>query len=242
MGRAPVITIMMAVLTAVTPAAWAESGMYRVEVLVFSHLDSDAEPRELEEIRSFLDSPDLSEPLVQPAPYRLDVMSTAMQDSWRRLRNSASFRPMVFITWEQTRVDYHPAVRIHDDDVIAEQLHFPYQTAFFDLRSSDVGSEYLAPYYRLDGTAQLSRTRFLHLDLDLEYRVDLLPRPEPVPGSRDEALEAQEEDAGQVLAHSPGPAMVHALKQSRQVRTDQMHYFDTPFLGVLARVTATSGE
>jgi hypothetical protein len=43
------------------------------------------------------------------------------------------------------------------------------------------------------------------------------------------------------LGQSPGPALVHILKQSRQVRTGQMQYFDTPYLGVLVRVTATSG-
>ena len=40
----------------------------------------------------------------------------------------------------------------------------------------------------------------------------------------------------------PGPALVHALRQSRQIRTGSLQYFDTPYLGVLARVTATSGE
>lgn len=242
MARLLATLCLVAVLSIVPTAVRAESGMYRVEVLVFSHLDSDAMPRELAEIRSFIEAPDLSEPLIQPAPYRLDVMSTAMQDSWRRLRNSATFSPLLFVSWEQTRIDYHPPVRVHDDDVIAEQLHFPYQTAFLDLRSGDVGSEYLAPYYRLDGTVQLSRTRFLHLDLDLEYRVDLLPRPEPVPDSREAALQAQEEKAEEVLSHSPGPATVHMLSQRRQIRTGEMQYFDTPFLGVLARVTATSGE
>ena len=222
--------------------AFAESGMYRVEVLVFNHMDSDAEPREQEEIRAFLDTADLDAPMVQPAPYRLDVMSTVMQDAWRRLRNSASFKPLLFVTWEQTRIDYHPPVRIHDDEMVAEQLHFPYDIAFLDLRSDDVGSEYLAPYYRLDGSVQLTRSRFLHLRLDLEYRADLLPRPEPVPESREAALESLAETASQVLARSPGPALVHALRQSRQVRTDDVQYFDTPYLGVLARVTTTSGE
>ncbi|NNE04413.1 MAG: hypothetical protein HKN15_01640 [Xanthomonadales bacterium] len=242
MTRLLTLTLFATVLLATHVAARAESGMYRVEVLVFNHLESDAAPVELQEIRAFLEAPDLAEVLVQPAPYPMDVMSTAMQDAWQRLRNSATFRPLLFVTWEQTRIDYHPPVRIHDDDVIAEQLHFPYQTAFLDLRSMDVGSEYLAPYYRLDGTAQLRRSRFLHLNLDLEYRADLLPRPEPVPENREDALSLQEEDAAQVLAHSPGPALVHRLSQSRQVRTGQMQYFDSPFLGVLARVTATTGE
>lgn len=180
--------------------------------------------------------------MAQPAPIKLDVMSSAMQDVWRRLRLSSGFRPLLFTAWEQTRIDYHPPLRIHDDDVIAEQLYFPYNIAVIDLQALDPFEDYLAPYYRLDGTVQLVRSRFLHLNLDLEYRQDLLPRPQPVPESREAALAQQLETPREVLGASPGPALVHALKQSRQVRTGEMLYFDTPYLGVLARVTATTGE
>lgn len=221
--------------------ALAAAQMYRVEVLVFQHLDSQAEPREFEELRAFTDVLDLDQAQVQPAPYPLDVMSSAMQDVWRRLRNSATFRPLVFTTWEQTQVDYHPPVRVHDEELIAEQLHFPSGIAFLDLTSDNVGEEYLAPYYRLDGSVQLTRSRFLHLRFDLEYRVELLPQYAPVPESREAAL-AEAETAEQVLSGSPGPALIHTMTQSRQIRTGQIHYFDTPFLSVLARVTETRGE
>lgn len=222
--------------------ALAESGMYRVEVLVFNHLDSGAVPRELDEIRAFAEFPQHGEALVQPAPIKLDVMSSAMEDVWRRLRLSATFRPLLFTAWEQTRIDYHPPLRIHDDDVIAEKLYFPNNIAIIDLQALDPFEDYLAPYYRLDGTVQLVRSRFLHLRLDLEYRQDLLPRPQSLPESREAALAQQSETPQEVLGTSPGPALVHVLKQSRQVRTGEMLYFDTPYLSVLARVTATSGK
>jgi nitrate reductase NapE component len=222
-------------------AAVAESGAYRVEVLVFSHVDSSAQPLELQDLRAFTAFPELGERLEPEAPVKLDVMSSAMDDIWRRLRQSASFRPLLFAAWEQSRVDYHPPLHLHDEEVIAEHLYFPYQVAFLDLMSTDVFGGYLAPYYRLDGTVQLVRSRFLHLNIDLEYRQELLPRPQPVPESREAALQAQDE-AMAVLESTPGPALVHALRQSRQVRIGEMQYFDSPYLGVLARVTATAGE
>ncbi|NND44920.1 MAG: hypothetical protein HKN58_06320 [Xanthomonadales bacterium] len=222
--------------------ALAESGMYRVEVLVFNHIDSGAQPIEREQLRAFARFPEPGDDLVQPAPYQLDVMSSAMQDVWRRLRLSSGFRPLLFTTWEQTRIDYHPPVRLHDDEVIAEQLHFPGNIAVIDLQALDPFEEYLAPYYRLDGTMQLARSRFLHLNLDLEYRQDLLPKPHELPESREAALAQREESVSEVLGASPGPALIHHLRQSRQVRTGELTYFDTPYLGVLARVTATTGE
>ncbi len=240
-------------------AAMAESGSYRIEVLIFSHLDSTSEPQKMEEIRSFTEFPELGESLVPEAPIALDVTSSMMQDTWRRLRLSASYLPLLFASWEQSRIDYHPPVRLHDEELIAEQIHFPYEVAFIDLRSMNMFEHYLAPYYRLDGTVQLRRTRFLHLNLDLEYRQDLLPRtrsPE-VNGAHglaeivvnsarltntSDPEYSDSELVEDILDPSPGPALVHTIEQSRQIRTGQMQYFDTPYLGVLVRVTATPGR
>ena len=237
--------------------AFGESGNYRIEVLVFNHLDSAAIPEELDEIRSFTGFPELGEPLAAHAPVNLDVMSSVMQDAQRRLRLSAGFRPLLFASWEQTRIDYHPPVRLHDEELIARQLHFPHDVVWVDLRETNLFDDYMTSYYRIDGTVQLRRSRFLHIDIDLEYRQDLLPRPpeDPVPDTAGMAeppvpvvVEAEspgdEISAGsltELLDPSPGPALVFGIQQSRQVRTGQMQYFDTPFLGVLVRVTATTG-
>ena len=234
---------MLVLLFLYSAVACPESGNYRIEVLLFNHLDPGSEAAQLDEIRSFHAYPSLDKPMVSEAPMKLDVMSSTMQDAWRRLRLSADFRPLLFVAWEQSRIDYHPPVRVHDDELIAEHLDFPYQLAFIDLQSPDMFDHYLAPYYRLDGTVQLVRSRFLHLNLDLEYRQDLLPRPAPLSASREEAIELsiQQEQALDPTP-GPGPALVHALVQSRQVRTAQMQYFDTPYLGALVRITATSGK
>ncbi len=229
----------------------ADSGNYRIEVLIFNHLDSDDTPLQLEDIRSFSRFMPLEEFQSPPAPVRLDVMSSTMRDSWRRLRLSASYRPLLFAAWEQSRIDYHPPVRLHDEELIAEHLQFQYPVAFVDLQSMDMFEDFLAPYYRLDGTVQLVRSRFLHLNLDLEYRQDLLPRPvseqalqePPVPRVvNNDAMIETSELLEEVMESSPGPALVFSLNLSRQIRTGQMQYFDTPYLGVLIRVTATSGR
>jgi hypothetical protein len=214
----------------------AESGSYRIEVLVFNHLDSVANPLEIEEIRSFNEFPAPGEPLVAEAPVKLTVVSDVMQSVMRRLRLSANYHPIVFLSWEQTRIDYHPPVRVHDGEVIASQLHFPQDIAFIDLRDPDPFAGYEISYHRLDGTIQLQRTRFLHVNLDLEFRQALLPQ------APDDELFDANDTIESVLATNPGPAMVHTLMQSRQIRTGQMQYFDTPFLGVLVRVTATAGR
>jgi hypothetical protein len=223
---------------------YAESGAYRIEVLVFNHLEGAAEPLEIEALRSFRDAFPLDGALLKgnagdPAP--LGVMSDMMEDAWRRLRLGAAYRPLLFVVWEQSRIDFHPPVRVHGEDVIARRLLFPGGMAWVDLRSEDMFAPYRAPYFRLDGTVQMRRSRFLHLDLDLEYRDALVPAGTPLPASAAEA-EMLAATSAPVAEPPPGPALVHALHQTRQVRTGELQYFDTPYLGVLARVTATAGE
>ena len=89
------------------------------------------------------------------------------------------------------------------------------------------------PYYRLDGTVKLRRSRFLHLDLDLQMREGIW-EPEP--------LEIVARDP--VIFERAGPTLfrVHELQQSRQVKTGRLEYFDGPVLSLLAFITAIKVE
>jgi hypothetical protein len=221
----------------------AETGAYRVELLVFSHAENAANPVEVEALRSFAAAFPLDGELLpgdpdDPAP--LGVMSDMMQGVWRRLESSPAYRPLLFRVWEQSRVDYHPPVRVQDGEVVEERLEFPGGIAFLDLRDPDMLEPYVDRLYRLDGTAQLRRSRFLHLDLDLEYRAewDIPDRSPPASGTGLTALRPDPTVSGDVGV----PARLYGLQQTRQIRTGQLQYFDTPYLGVLARVTATAGE
>ena len=88
-------------------------------------------------------------------------------------------------------------------------------------------------FYRIDGTVMLRRSRFLHLDLDIELRQavfdEQLLTPAPIPGS--------ESESGEPELPPPAPFLIHQLKQSRQVKSQRMEYFDSPVLGVLAWIT-----
>jgi hypothetical protein len=273
--------------------ASAESGAYRVEILVFRYLDVMTEPREVERIRRFPESWSLFEPraVVYPEdPAPLGVVSERMRSVWRRLESAGDIEPLYLQTWEQSRIDYQPPVRIHDDQVLLQRVELPEKWADIDFTATDFLAPYRENYYRLDGTAQLRRSRFLHLEFDLEFRVTLLPpvsttdepglvaaagaepsfqpmapadlngRPVPAPGTTTAGSVAGErpgvalrpppswnrdqpprESMPEGQAPLPGVAL-YRLRESRQIKTDELMYFDTPCLGVIARVTATAGE
>jgi hypothetical protein len=75
--------------------------------------------------------------------------------------------------------------------------------------------------YRLDGQLSLVQRKFLHLDIDIEWReAILLSAPDP-----DEEIET-------------GPTyQLHTVLQRRQILTDRLEYFDTPALGIIALIT-----
>ncbi|MDX2428600.1 MAG: CsiV family protein [Xanthomonadales bacterium] len=253
-------------LLLVSSAVLAESGAYRVEVIVFRNLLATAKFTETPELRSFSQFPDLEETspvgnwpagstdhLRQPVPadfsgnLRYDLpddlffvkeKSSQMDTAWKRLRSSQNYRPLVYTAWQQNRIDYYPPIRIHDQQIMDTRLHSPGQFMVADLTAQDPLASYRKNLYRIDGSLQLKRSRFLHLYIDLEYR-------EATPQNSVEAGFL----GGNDLQAEPGTPVaeadvygVYELKQNRQIRTGKMQYFDTPFLGALVYVTSMQPE
>jgi len=177
------------------------------------------------------------EPTDEPAAVRIDDMSDTMREAWRRLRSSSGFRPELFRAWEQSGDGPFPQLRIHDDELLFEidpaALHSDVPVdehgalVFSDetlqrRHESDAelasGDQPKAPpvhyYYHIDGTATLARTRFLNLNLDIELREPLYEPTAAATSFR-----------------------IHRIAQRRQIKTEQMEYFDGPVIGVLVFVT-----
>lgn len=70
----------------------------------------------------------------------------------------------------------------------------------------------------IDGTVTLIRERYLHLDIDL-------------------LLMQAENSTAVTYSDGPGNVPVYRLNESRRVRSSEIHYFDHPRIGVIARVT-----
>lgn len=246
------LRVVVAVLAALTPW-WADEAVaadrYRVELLVFRNTDSAAEPAAVLALRAFRTAWDASETAPPEVPAALEQTGSTFQSLVTRLDRLGGYQPELTLAWEQSTLEYQPAVRVHDNEVILGVPYLaagtvPEQAVEINLLTEVPVAVRLLPTYRLDGTVQLRRSRFLHLDLDLEWRVDDPARfhaaPLPGPPGDDGVLdeEGAEDDADPVERPPPAPFRIHRLRQSRQVETDTMIYFDSEVLGVLARVTA----
>lgn len=239
----------------------AESGSYRVEVIVFRNLLATIDVTEVTELRSFSQFPDLEEssktadPPAEPASDQTgqlpdglsEVLSSDLPDDlrpvtqksdqmdnvWRRLRSSKNYRPLVYAAWQQNRIDYYPPMRIHDQQVIASQLRPPTPMMLADLTAVDPLAAYRSSFYHLDGSLQLRRSRFLHLFIDLELREEA-PRND-IEASFFGGDSNQNQTTGAI--DSPTVYGIYTLNQNRQISTGKMQYFDTPYFGALVYVT-----
>ena len=234
------LTILLIFLSS---ASLAESGAYRVEVIVFRNLDVVSDPVLEDELKNFSHYPSLDQILVaedsfeipnKHLPEDLNVVTqrgSRMDGVWRRLRTSQGYRPLIYKSWVQNRVDYYPPMRVHNERVIDRQLLPPTNILVADLAAEDPLAAYRSTFYQLDGSVQLKRSRFLHLFLDLEYRNEgatELAEPEFTDGPQN-----QLEDGGVDQQHG-----VFKLKENRQIRTGSLQYFDAPHFGALVLVTA----
>lgn len=274
----PVLSILLAVLTAAVPARSAvaqdEAGkkaFFRVEAIVFTHADgrSDAWPvqqpadhsaaldpawqafanerqkergedergtadTDLEAALSMVETiaslesgeESLTRALLYPEPWlALDELSEPMARARNRLESSGAYRVRTWLAWHHA-LDA-PAgnrpVRIHDGRLVAIDWVTVSPTGRLLRDDRPVETiEDLAPdfHYRLDGSIRLRQRQFMHADVSLDWRVPEEIGPSPWPISPvDAALES------------------HRLEQSRTIRPGRFEYFDSPWLGLLLRVT-----
>ena len=189
----------------------------------------------------------------------VETMSEVMQQTWRRLRLSAPFRPQQYLSWEQGADEPFPLLRIHDTEVIL--IDDPYAelreaaaagektsqaVVFSDQGNILPGASEEEPelpdatlFYRLDGTVMLRRTRFLHLNLDLVLREAVFDDPAEALAP---VLSQESRTAAPGEPPEPTSFLVHALEQSRQVKSNRMEYFDGAVLSVLAWITSVEVE
>jgi len=242
---------------------------YRVEIIVLTHLRHEVVPADAESLRDFSGSLDFLEAKSDDV-IAVEDMSDVMRETWRRLRLSAPFRPEQYLSWEQSANDPFPSLRIHDLEALLIEnsctvLHETLATeasedadspfVFTDqvniLPGDDIEEAAEEPqlpdptlFYRIDGTVMLRRSRFLHLDIDIELRQATFDEQPltltPILGGERESGELGV--PGEPELPLTASFLIHQIEQSRQVKSQRMEYFDSPVLGVLAWITPFETE
>jgi hypothetical protein len=189
------LLLLLAIPLAAASAA-AQTPVYRVDLIVYLDRQGSASAGlpPLERPAAGLSLQD--EAALAAAGIRvLPESEFGLDTEWRRLSNARDYQPLVRLAWEQERPPSRRGPRL---EVTFGQ---PFELVLPDAYTSELRTP-------LSGSVSLTLSRYLHLDVDLQYL-----RP---PGAN---------------------ARAYRLREQRRLRRDELHYLDSQLLGVLARVS-----
>lgn len=234
--------LLLAVLLLLPASAIAEGEVryYDVELIVFENLterDRGAEswPTDLSleapEVYVELDRP-FAGPL--PASYNrrytfkpLAASKLRLKTEARLLEKSKRYRVLTHLAWRQPGMARKQALPVRIDIPVAAPA--PAASASSDPASNQVAvaleAEEAPRNHRLHGFVRLVLARYLHFEADLAYQAE--PRPETA---------ALPEGSMLFDATATLDPIFH-LRQTRRMRSKQLHYLDNPVLGILVLAT-----
>jgi hypothetical protein len=193
----------------------AHAERYRIDLIVF--LDKGGMTTELP--KPFV-APDLSKALELDAAAlagsSIELVPDAafgMPEVWNRLRYSKRYQPLVKLAFMQTDPTADRALPLHIHSGAPLPMAAPPASGISAILPTPVTATPSMPAYQtVDGTIALRLSRYLFLDADLVYT-------QPLPDGR---------------------LGSHALKEVRKMKRDELHYLDSPKLGIVAKVTKAS--
>jgi len=187
-----------------SPMIAAGSNWYQIELLLFLNpAPSDGLGARSGVLPSTDDAIPLQLPRQAGAPYSL-LPSTARQLNAHRLQlnRTGRYQSLLHLAWRQ------PVATTGRADTLSLRLPPP-------------GTGGLQGPAKLNGTLRITRGRFLHVDLDVNY---LPPQSAPMKTT------ASGDGVTDTKTFSP---RVYRLTTKRRMRRDELHYLDSPGLGAL---------
>ena len=197
---------------------------YRVEVVIFSQIPGAGVTEGMGTVRYF-------EPVSEPA----QLLGSGA--AWQRL----GFSPLALIQPQPTRLnrEVEALTRSSDYEVLFHQAWIMPIVA--EDRSPLLlleGGRYFDLLPELQGSLRLSVARYLHIETDLSLSVfEPVSDPSVIVPPLYSSLDLDEPQPD--LQPSYQAIGAHHLQQRRRMRSGELHYLDTPYLGLLIRIDRT---
>jgi hypothetical protein len=192
----------------------AEAAWYQIEIIVFSRTPAASDQPEYwpdDPGRPDLEGARQLGQVGDASPYaRLPKSELKLDGAYWSLRGAPGLGPLVHLAWRQpiSRPGGTPPVYLASGPGAAE----------------------------LEGTLEVSVSRFLHVNLDL-----LLRRTSPAGPSRPPALVAADGSGLPRYPVSSPEGYRYRMQAHRRMRSGEVHYIDHPLMGVLLRIDRYGG-
>lgn len=213
MIRSPLRALVLLVLLSGLPGAvFAEA--FRVDLVVFldqnyqrGSPNQDTEAARLPVLSGAIDRDDTAG-LAAAGIEVLPETDTRLGEVWNRLNNARRFKPLTRMAWIQQSPPASGGPKIRLHYGDRLRIEPAFDEPRFGPPPRGQGDADAAQVFALDGTITLLLGRFLHLDVDLQY--------------------AQRQD---------GTVAGYFMRESRRLRSGELHHFDSPRFGVIAKIT-----
>jgi len=209
----------------VTPMTQAEDiRNYQVEVVIFENLDPAARQSEQWPSQTKLQLPSPMVELGSPADSKLGfrllpASSFKLNQDAQQLADSHNYRILLHTAWRQPGLEPQVALPVHlTKTVLAET-----QAA----ATSGTPPPAIPPASSkvLDGYLKLMLSKYLHAEINLTYH------------DTSAAVTTADTASPPAVAAAAIVVPVYELKETRKMRSKELHYIDSPVLGMLIEIT-----
>lgn len=267
LGRRPARLAVLLLCLLPFPSRSAPSAWHQVEVIIFSHLEPEAEgevwpvnpgmPQAEFSIRLLTATPGLAPgPVLRPEDASLRPYLALGQERrrlggiYRRLRLSAEYRPLLHAAWLQPDLQGRQARAVRLDSNLFEQT----AVARPQLTWAELAGGWRAPVSPGQGRSEPPGWRPFYRPPQLRYDgfvrlrsarflhldIDFAYFLAPAGGGPGAAVAAPDAPDAPDAQPAPGreaQADYARLTESRRVRLNEIHYFDHPLFGVVVQVS-----
>lgn len=221
-------TLLQIILFLTVGTAYAEEvRYYDIEMIIFESLDERAKLSESWKHEIEMDIPPLAVELGQPYPgpiprefdpklaYKLlSSNQFQLQEEAKLLTESRNYRILLHTGWRQPGMSEKTVLPVH-------------------INQSAVNSE-TQTRTSLNGYIKIILSRYLHADINLAYTTNI-----PLATTATPARILNNDYLTTIDLPKP---IVYLLKQTRKMRSKEVHYIDHPVLGVLVLATPYEGK
>lgn len=203
LSRILVLLLLLLPLSGIAQTEGESSSLrrYDIDLIIFQYADANAGADEFWDAGVAV--PDFSNALIlgsepQKGYKQNPASSSGLQQTRRYLQNNRSRYPILAqMSWRQPAYN-KSAVPVY-------------------IEGASAGAQ-------IQGTARVSVSRYLHVDLDLYLTTDIGNRPALYAGSQ------QVSEPGFVTADG---TQIYHIRTHRRMRSNELHYIDHPLIGVL---------
>jgi hypothetical protein len=226
-------------LMTATCVAAAEVKYYDIELIIFESSDPAARHSEMQKSNLNRELPEqaieLGKPYPGPIPEDYDPKLTfkplpqkayQLAQEEKLLKESKNYNVLLHTAWRQPGMEESIALPVHIHQEYIYRAPGSDQETPASAPTFGISQPASTPPTRsiLDGYVRIVLSRYLHAQVDLSYVVGIKPQQDMI--FSDDTMEPV----------GPEP-MVFQLKQSRKMRSTEVHYLDHPVLGVIVLAT-----